>query len=117
MPQVLDPGDFAVRGGLLDVFPMGSEQPFRVELLDDEIDTVRMFDPETQRSLERIESVELLPGRELPLDEDSLRRVMQKLRDRFDVDTRRSANKLNRLPHDWHSTSANGASATTSIGL
>ncbi|GAB3374626.1 transcription-repair coupling factor [Lysobacter rhizosphaerae] len=91
VPQVLDPGDFAVRGGLLDVYPMGADSPFRVELLDDEIDTIRVFDPESQRSLEKIDSVHLLPGRELPLDEASLKRVLDALRDRFDVDARRSA--------------------------
>src|SRR5690606_25286748 len=91
VPQVLDPGDFAVRGGLLDVYPMGADQPFRVELLDDEIDTIRGFDPESQRSLDRIEAVHLLPGREVPLDEASLKRALDALRDRFDLDTRRSA--------------------------
>ncbi|WP_457097931.1 transcription-repair coupling factor [Lysobacter sp. P5_B9] len=91
VPQVLDPGDFAVRGGLLDVYPMGADSPFRVELLDDEIDTIRVFDPESQRSLEKIDSVHLLPGRELPLDEASLKHALDALRDRFDVDTRRSA--------------------------
>jgi transcription-repair coupling factor (superfamily II helicase) len=91
VPQVLDPGDFAVRGGLLDVYPMGAEQPFRVELLDDEIDTIRVFDPESQRSLEKIGHVHLLPGREVPLDEASLKRALDTLRDRFDIDTRRSA--------------------------
>ncbi|HET6434347.1 MAG TPA: transcription-repair coupling factor, partial [Xanthomonadaceae bacterium] len=91
VPQVLDPGDFAVRGGLLDVYPMGAEQPFRVELLDEEIDTIRVFDPESQRSLEKIERVHLLPGRELPLDEAALQRALDALRERFDIDTRRSA--------------------------
>ncbi|MDR7099379.1 transcription-repair coupling factor (superfamily II helicase) [Lysobacter niabensis] len=91
VPQVLDPGDFAVRGGLLDVYPMGADSPFRVELLDDEIDTIRVFDPESQRSLEKIDSVHLLPGRELPLDEASLKHALDALRDRFDVDARRSA--------------------------
>jgi transcription-repair coupling factor (superfamily II helicase) len=90
VPQVLDPGDFAVRGGLLDVYPMGADQPFRVELLDDEIDTIRGFDPESQRSLERIDAVHLLPGREVPLDEASLKRALDALRERFDLDTRRS---------------------------
>jgi transcription-repair coupling factor (superfamily II helicase) len=90
VPQVLDPGDFAVRGGLLDVYPMGAEQPFRLELLDDEIDTIRVFDPESQRSLEKIDHVHLLPGREVPLDETSLKRALDTLRDRFDIDTRRS---------------------------
>ncbi|HUH89990.1 MAG TPA: CarD family transcriptional regulator, partial [Lysobacter sp.] len=91
VPQVLDPGDFAVRGGLLDVYPMGAEQPFRVELLDDEIDTIRGFDPETQRSFDKIYAVHLLPGRELPLDEASLKHALDALRERFDLDTRRSA--------------------------
>ena len=91
VPQVLDPGDFAVRGGLLDVYPMGSDQPFRVELLDDEIDTIRGFDPESQRSLEKIEAVHLLPGRELPLEDDALARVLAALRERFDFDARRSS--------------------------
>jgi transcription-repair coupling factor (superfamily II helicase) len=91
VPQVLDPGDFAVRGGLLDVYPMGADQPFRVELLDEDIDTIRLFDPESQRSLEKVDSIELLPGRELPLDEASIKRALDALRERFDVDTRRSA--------------------------
>lgn len=91
VPQVLDPGDFAVRGGLLDVYPMGADQPFRVELLDDEIDTIRVFDPESQRSLEKIERIHLLPGRELPLDEAALKGALERLRERFDVDTRRSS--------------------------
>ncbi len=91
VPQVLDPGDFAVRGGLLDVYPMGAEQPYRVELLDDEIDTIRGFDPETQRSFDKIDAVHLLPGREVPLDEASLKRALDALRERFDLDTRRSA--------------------------
>ncbi|MFC3551172.1 transcription-repair coupling factor [Lysobacter cavernae] len=91
VPQVLDPGDFAVRGGLLDVYPMGADTPFRVELLDDEIDTIRGFDPESQRSLDKIDAVHLLPGRELPLDDASLKRALDALRERFDLDTRRSA--------------------------
>ena len=90
VPQVLDPGDFAVRGGLLDVYPMGADKPYRVELLDDEIDTIRAFDPESQRSLDKIDAVHLLPGREVPLDEVSLKRALDALRERFDIDTRRS---------------------------
>jgi len=91
VPQVLDPGDFAVRGGLLDVYPMGADSPFRVELLDDEIETIRVFDPESQRSLDKIDAVHLLPGREVPLDDAALKHALDNLRDRFDVDTRRSA--------------------------
>ncbi|GAA4863354.1 transcription-repair coupling factor [Luteimonas vadosa] len=91
VPQVFDPGDFAVRGGLLDVFPMGADAPYRVELFDDAIDTIRAFDPETQRSLDKVEAVRLLPGREIPLDEAGIERAMSALRERFDIDTRRSA--------------------------
>ncbi len=91
VPQVLDPGDFAVRGGLLDVYPMGATAPLRIELLDDSIDSIRQFDPESQRSLEKIDEVQLLPGREVPLDDTAVARAMELLRDRFDVDTRRSA--------------------------
>ncbi|GAA4807371.1 transcription-repair coupling factor [Lysobacter hankyongensis] len=90
VPQVFDPGDFAVRGGLLDIYPMGADEPYRIELLDDEIETIRAFDPESQRSLEKYASVELLPGREVPIEGDALRRAMDTLRDRFDIDTRRS---------------------------
>ncbi|WP_251278779.1 hypothetical protein, partial [Enterobacter hormaechei] len=83
------PGDFAVRGGLLDVFPMGADEPLRVELLDEDIDSIRAFDPESQRSLDKVEAVHMLPGREVPLDEASIARVLATLRERFDVDTRR----------------------------
>ena len=90
VPQVFDPGDFAVRGALLDVYPMGSDAPYRVELLDENIDTIRAFDPETQRSLDKVEAVRLLPGREVPLDDAATERAMDALRERFDIDTRRS---------------------------
>src|SRR4249920_2466617 len=89
VPQVLDPGDFAVRGALLDLFPMGSDVPYRIELFDDSIDTLRSFDPETQRSAQPVESIKLLPAREIPLDQASIRRVREKLSERFDFDPRR----------------------------
>ena len=88
--QVLDPGDFAVRGGLLDVYPMGADAPLRIELLDEDIDSIRAFDPESQRSLDKVAAVKMLPGREVPVDEASLAKVLTTLRERFDVDTRRS---------------------------
>jgi transcription-repair coupling factor (superfamily II helicase) len=89
VPQVLDPGDFAVRGALLDLYPMGADTPYRIELFDDAIDTLRSFDPETQRSEQPVESVKLLPAREFPLDQASTRRVREKLSERFDFDPRR----------------------------
>ncbi len=91
VPQVMDPGDFAVRGGLLDVYPMGADEPLRVELLDEDIDSIRAFDPESQRSLDKVDAVHMLPGREVPMDDASIARVLATLRERFDVDTRRSS--------------------------
>ncbi|MQS41077.1 transcription-repair coupling factor [Xanthomonas translucens pv. translucens] len=91
VPQVMDPGDFAVRGGLLDVYPMGADTPLRIELLDEDIDSIRAFDPESQRSLDHVQEVKMLPGREVPMDDVSVERVLATLRERFDVDTRRSA--------------------------
>ncbi|SEL86642.1 transcription-repair coupling factor [Pseudoxanthomonas sp. GM95] len=91
VPQVQDPGDFAVRGGLLDVYPMGAKAPLRIELFDENIDTIRAFDPETQRSLDKTDAIRILPGREVPLDPRSVEKAMNTLRERFDVDTRKSA--------------------------
>ncbi len=90
VPQVFDPGDFAVRGGLLDIYPMGADEPYRIELLDDEIESIRAFDPESQRSLEKYQSVQMLPGREVPMEGEALQRAMDTLRNRFDIDTRHS---------------------------
>ncbi|GIX35749.1 MAG: transcription-repair-coupling factor [Lysobacteraceae bacterium] len=89
VPQVRDPGEFAVRGALLDVFPMGAREPYRIELLDDTIDSIRSFDPDTQRSAQRVEAVRLLPAREFPLDEEATLRVRERLRETFDIDPRR----------------------------
>ncbi len=89
VPQVQEPGDFAVRGALLDIFPMGSAEPYRVELFDDEIDSIRSFDPETQRSAQKVESVRLLPAREFPLTDESAKAFRNTLRERFPIDPRR----------------------------
>ncbi len=89
VPQVLDPGDYAVRGALLDIFPMGSAEPYRIELLDEDVDSIRSFDPETQRSLHKVEAVRMLPAREFPLDETSAKNVRNLLRERFPIDPRR----------------------------
>ncbi len=82
---VYEHGEFAVRGSLFDVFPMGSSLPFRIDLFDDEIDSLRTFDPESQRTCEAVERVQLLPARELPLDDESVARFRQAFRTRFDV--------------------------------
>ena len=81
--QVVAHGEFAVRGSLLDVFPMGSDTPFRVDLLDLEVDSIRRFDPDSQRSGERQERIELLPARETPLHAESVREFRRRYRLRF----------------------------------
>ncbi len=89
--QVSAPGEFALRGSLFDVFPMGAEAPLRVDLFDDEIEVIREFDPDTQRSGASLERVRLLPGRELPLDADSVKAFRLRYRKRFEGDPTRSA--------------------------
>ncbi|MGH8491657.1 MAG: transcription-repair coupling factor [Moraxellaceae bacterium] len=71
---VYEHGEFAVRGSLIDLYPMGSESPLRIELFDDEIETLRRFDAETQRTIESVEKLELLPAKEFPLDKAAIRR-------------------------------------------
>ena len=86
--SVYEHGEFAVRGSIIDIFPMGSVQPFRIDLFDDEIETLQNFDPETQRSNNRVDSIRLLPGREFPLDKKGIATFRGKFRDLFDVDVR-----------------------------
>jgi len=88
--QVGAPGEFAVRGSLLDVFPMGTEHPLRIDLFDDRIDAIRRFDPESQRSLDALPALRLLPAREFPLDPDAIRAFRRRWRSRFEGDPTRS---------------------------
>lgn len=84
-------GEFAVRGALLDVYPMGSKWAFRIELFDDSIESLREFDPETQRTVRQVEHIELLPARECPLDKDSIAHFKTAWHQHFDVDHRSSS--------------------------
>ncbi|MDG9923993.1 MULTISPECIES: transcription-repair coupling factor [unclassified Pseudomonas] len=86
---VYEHGEFAVRGALIDLFPMGSDTPYRIDLFDDEIETLRTFDPETQRSVDKVESIRLLPAREFPLEKKAVTDFRGRFRERFDVDFRR----------------------------
>ncbi len=86
--SVFEHGEFAVRGSILDIFPMGSRFPYRVDLLGDEIETLRIFNPETQRSDQQIEQIRLLPGREYPLDAQGITAFRSNFRERFDIDLR-----------------------------
>ncbi len=86
--QVWQPGQFAVRGAVLDLWPMGRPDPYRIELFDDEIESIRTFDPESQRSVEKIERIAMLPAREYPFDEQARQEFRRRFRTRFDVDLR-----------------------------
>ncbi len=88
--QVVSPGEYAVRGGLIDLFPMGSPVPFRVDLFDDEIDSIRTFDPDSQRSLYPVPEVRLLPGREFPMDDDARARFRNRWRELLEGDPTKS---------------------------
>ncbi len=84
--SVVSPGEYAVRGGLIDLFPMGSQVPYRVDLFDNEVDSIRTFDPDTQRSLYPVPEVRLLPGREFALDEASRKAFRVRWRERIEGD-------------------------------
>ncbi|MBI2783247.1 MAG: transcription-repair coupling factor [Gammaproteobacteria bacterium] len=86
---VYEHGEFAVRGALIDVFPMGAKQPIRLDLFDDEIESLRTFDPDTQRTIEKMTAIELLPAREFPLDKAAIRRFQDAWHLGFDSDPRR----------------------------
>ncbi|EHR71705.1 transcription-repair coupling factor Mfd [Burkholderiales bacterium JOSHI_001] len=88
--QVVSPGEYAVRGGLIDLFPMGSNVPYRVDLFDNEVDSIRTFDPDTQRSLYPVPEVRLLPGREFPMDDSARQKFRQRWREKLDGDPTKS---------------------------
>ena len=84
--QVVAHGEFAVRGSLLDVFPMGSDAPYRIDLLDRDVESIRHFDPDTQRSADKLDRIQLLPARETPLNPDAVREFRRRYRLRFTGD-------------------------------
>ena len=87
--QVVSPGEYAVRGGLIDLFPMGSLVPYRVDLFGDEVDSIRTFDPDSQRSLYPVPEVRLLPGREFPMDEAARKAFRARWREKIEGDPTR----------------------------
>ena len=89
--QVLRPGEYAMRGGLIDLFPMGSAVPYRLDLLDSDIETIRTFDVDTQRSIYPVKEIRLLPAREYPFDEAGRSAFRQNFREKFEGDPSKSA--------------------------
>jgi transcription-repair coupling factor (superfamily II helicase) len=88
--QVTAPGEFCIRGSLIDLFPMGSIVPYRIDLFDDEIESIRAFDIDTQRSLYPVGEVQLLPGREFPMDEIARNHFRAQFREVFEGDPSRA---------------------------
>ena len=84
VPQVTEHGEFAVRGSLIDLFPMGTTAPLRVDFFDDEIESIRRFSPETQISGDTLTAVDVLPAREVPLDPDAVKAFRGRYRERFE---------------------------------
>ncbi len=82
--QVREPGEFAVRGGIIDIFPSAVETPYRIDFFDDEVESIRPFDPETQRSSDAIDHIRLLPAHEFPIDEAAIARFKRRFRECFD---------------------------------
>ncbi|HBU93288.1 MAG TPA: transcription-repair coupling factor, partial [Leclercia adecarboxylata] len=83
--QVMEHGEYATRGALLDLFPMGSALPYRLDFFDDEIDSLRLFDADTQRTLEEVEAINLLPAHEFPTDKAAIELFRSQWRDKFEV--------------------------------
>ncbi len=88
--QVLTPGEYCIRGGLVDLFPMGSMLPYRIDLFDDEIETIATFDVDTQRTLYPVPEIRMLPAREFPLDDKGQATFRQNFRERFEGDPSKS---------------------------
>jgi transcription-repair coupling factor (superfamily II helicase) len=88
--QVIEPGEFAIRGGLIDLFPVGGRTPYRIDLFDDRVESIREFDAQTQRSERKVNEIQLLPGREFPLTPESIQRFRQTFRARFEGDPQKS---------------------------
>ena len=81
--NVYEHGEFAVRGSIIDLYPMGSPLPYRIDLFDDEIDTIKTFDVETQRSINNVDSINMMPAREFPLNKKSIERFREQYRDKL----------------------------------
>ena len=82
--HVVAAGEFAVRGGIVDLFPMGSEMPYRIDLFDDEIDSIKTFDTETQRTISPVSEIRLLPAHEFPTDSEAQKIFRSRFREEID---------------------------------
>ncbi len=88
--QVMEHGEFTVRGSIIDLFPMGSQRPFRLDLFDDEIESIRAFDADTQRSVDKLDRIRLLPAHEFPMHEAAIKDFRRRYRSTFEGDPQAS---------------------------
>lgn len=88
--QVVSPGEFSIRGGLIDLFPMGSTLPYRIDLFDADIESIKTFDVDTQRTIYPVPEIRLLPAREFPLDDSGRGRFRSRYREVFEGDPSKS---------------------------
>jgi len=88
--QVMEHGEYTIRGSIIDLYPMGVNNPFRIDLFDEEIDSIRTFDPETQRTISTVDQIRLLPAYEFPINDSAISQFRQRYRQRFEGDPQRS---------------------------
>lgn len=89
--QVMEHGEYSVRGSIIDLFPMGSQHPYRIDYFDDDVDSIRQFDPDSQRSFAPIDSVALLPAREFPTTNEGIELFRRQFRELFEATTSRES--------------------------
>ncbi len=89
--QVMEHGEFAVRGSIIDLFPSGTERPIRIDLFDEEVESIRTFDVETQRTVENIKKIQLMPAKEFPFTEEAIAYFRQSWRETFEGDPQRAS--------------------------
>ena len=88
--QVMEHGEYSTRGSLIDLFPMGNDKPYRIDLFDDEIETIRSFNPEDQRTIEQITQIEILPAHEFPLNKIGIKKFRENYTTKIGGDLARS---------------------------
>ncbi|MBE0368292.1 transcription-repair coupling factor [Pseudoalteromonas aurantia] len=101
--QVMEHGEFAVRGSIVDLFPMGSPTPFRFDFFDDDIDSIRLFDIETQRSSDKVENIDLLPAHEFPTNDEDIERFRVEYRNAFGASAEQDSIYMQVTKGNWPS--------------
>ncbi|MGY8877488.1 MAG: transcription-repair coupling factor, partial [Pseudoalteromonas sp.] len=99
--QVMEHGEYAIRGSIVDLYPMGSPHPFRLDFFDDELDTIRLFDVETQRSDDKVDKIELLPAHEFPTNDADIERFRISYREKFGASSQQDSVYMQVSKGNW----------------